>query len=77
MYKFEKQFRKETPQFGRANRISDLENYKDWLEKKLIASNTALTELAFQVKQCASGDADKMYFRDELKNAEKALVQID
>jgi hypothetical protein len=78
MYQFEKEFRKEMPQtIGETDSHFDLDNYKDWLEQKLIASNVALTELSFQVKQYASGDIGTMdYFRDELKTAEKALVPL-
>jgi hypothetical protein len=55
----------------------DLDNYKDWLVQKLIASNVALNDLVFQVKQYASGDIGTMdYFRDELKVAEKAFVSL-
>ena len=37
MYKFEKQFRLENPQtIGETDKHFDLDNYKDWLELKLI-----------------------------------------
>ena len=78
MYQFEKQFRLEKPEtVGEDDSIFDLENYKDWLEQKLIQSGIALTELSFQVKQYASGDIGTMdYFRDELKLAEESLVPL-
>jgi hypothetical protein len=38
MYKYEEQFRTENPQtIGEADQQFDLDNYKDWLEKKLEA----------------------------------------
>lgn len=38
MYKFEKEFRKEMPQtIGETDSHFDLDNYKDWLEQKLIS----------------------------------------
>ena len=47
MYQFEKQFRLEKPEtVGEDDSIFDLENYKDWLEQKLIQSGIALTELS-------------------------------
>jgi hypothetical protein len=78
MYQFEQQFRKEMPQtVGETDSHFDLDNYKDWLEQKLIASNVALNDLVFQVKQYASGDIGTMdYFRDELKVAENAFVSL-
>jgi hypothetical protein len=78
MYQFEKQFRLENPQtIGETDSHFDLDNYKDWLEQKLIASNVALNDLVFQVKQYASGDIGTMdYFREELKVAEKAFVPL-
>jgi ferric-dicitrate binding protein FerR (iron transport regulator) len=78
MYQFEKQFRLENPQtVGETDSHFDLDNYKDWLEQKLIASNVALNDLVFQVNQYASGDIITMdYFRDELKVAEKAFVSL-
>lgn len=77
-YQFEQQFRKEMPQtVGETDSHFDLDNYKDWLEQKLIASNVALNDLVFQVKQYASGDIGTMdYFRDELKVAENAFVSL-
>ena len=79
MYQFEKQFRLEKPEtIGEEDSVFDLENYKDWLEQKLIQSGVALTELSFQVKQYASGDIGTLdYFRDELKLAEESLVPLD
>ena len=78
MYQFEKQFRFEKPEtIGEEDSVFDLENYKDWLEQKLIQSGVALTELSFQVKQYASGDIGTMdYFRDELKLADESLVPL-
>lgn len=78
MYQFEKQFRLEKPEtIGEEDSVFDLENYKDWLEQKLIQSGIALTELSFQVKQYASGDIGTMdYFRDELKLADESLVPL-
>jgi hypothetical protein len=78
MYQFEKQFREEMPEtLGETDSHFDLDNYKDWLEQKLIASNVALSELVFQVKQYASGDiGTEDYFRDELNVAEKAMVKL-
>lgn len=78
MYQFEKQFRLEKPEtIGEEDSVFDLENYKDWLEQKLIQSVVALTELSFQVKQYASGDIGTMdYFRDELKLAYESLVPL-
>ncbi|WP_088656031.1 hypothetical protein [Geofilum rhodophaeum] len=78
MYQFEKQFRLENPQtIGEEDSVFDLENYKDWLEQKLIQSGVALTELSFQVKQYASGDIGTMdYFRDELKLAIESFVPL-
>ncbi len=36
MYKYEKEFREENPQtIGETDQQFDLDNYKDWLEKKL------------------------------------------
>ena len=38
MYKYEEQFRAENPQtIGETDKSFDLDNYKDWLEKKLDA----------------------------------------
>ena len=78
MYQFEKQFRLEKPEtIGEEDSVFDLENYKDWLEQKLIQSGVALTELSFQVKQYASGYIGTMdYFRDELKLADESLVPL-
>ncbi len=78
MYQFEKQFKLENPEtIDETDLISYLNNYKDWLEQKLIASNVALQELVFQVKQYADGDIGiEDYFRNELKCAENAMVKL-
>ena len=78
MYQFEKQFRLEKPEtIGEEDSVFDLENYKDWIEQKLIQSGVALTELSSQVKQYASGDLGIIdYFRDELKLADESLVPL-
>ena len=78
MYQFEKQFRLEKPEtIGEEDSVFDLENYKDWIEQKLIQSGIALTELSSQVKQYASGDIGTIdYFRDELKLADESLVPL-
>ena len=78
MYQFEKQFRLEKPEtIGEEDSVFDLENYKDWIEQKLIQSGVALTELSSQVKQYASSDVGIIdYFRDELKLADESLVPL-
>ena len=78
MYQFEKEFRKEMPQtIGETDSCFDVNNYKDWLEQKLIASNVALCELIFTVERYASGSSATMdYFIDELKSAKKEIIPI-
>jgi hypothetical protein len=47
MYKYEKEFRKENPQtIGETDKHFDLDNYKDWLEKKLEGTIETLSEVA-------------------------------
>lgn len=79
MYQFEKQFRFEKPEtIGEEDSVFDLDNYKDWLEEKLIQSIIALEELSSKVKQYAIGSTETIdYFRDELKLANDALVPLD
>lgn len=74
MYQFEKQFRKENPQtVGETDSHFDLGNYKDWLEQKLIASDVALNDLVFQVKQYASGDIGTLDYLKYLRFSRIAL----
>ena len=79
MYRFEKQFRLEKPEtVGETDSHFDLDNYKDWLEEKLIQAGVALSELSFHVKQCASRNIEMQdYLRDELKKAKDAIVPLD
>ena len=52
MYKYEEQFRAENPQtIGEIDRQFDLDNYKDWLEKKLgmaLSENVKSAEIEFE-----------------------------
>jgi hypothetical protein len=72
MYKYEKEFRKENPQtIGETDKHFDLDNYKDWLEKKLEGTIETLFKIMTDIskntelQQSCITDAMPRFFVDE------------